>query len=190
MEALLDHPAGRDLQTADDAPCSLGSGVPVLIRSSGSSQAGLIHDINPHSLSILVGHALTEGSQVTIEFGSENRVGQIVSCQCDGRKYEANVVIPDQNEGDLRTAERFPVTQEMTLWTGSSESQLDAVVTDLSTCGIGLETSTPLPKGETVMAESDSTEAFGIVRYCRPLPDGRFHAGVEVFHVMPKADGI
>lgn len=123
---------------------------------------------------------------MSIEFGAENREGEIVSCHSSGSKYEAHISIGNIYKHDLRSADRFPVTQEVQIWTGGSESPLDADVADLSAHGIGLEVSARIETGESVMVESASSLAFGVVHYCRPLDDGRFRAGVEVFHEMPK----
>lgn len=165
---------------------SLGCGVDVLVKTTDSSLVGFVQDIRTNALSITIKQPLVEGSAVSIEFGSECRDGEIVSCRRHGSRYEACVVVPNKKESDLRLAERFPITLEVVICSDSLESQMDAVVVDMSAQGMGLETSVALKTGEIVTVESSSNIAFGIVRYCSALPGGPFRAGVEVFHVMLK----
>jgi len=181
--------AGEESQDGMLNACSLGFGIPVVMKSSSLNLVGIIEEIRPHAVSILVRQALAEGTAVSIEFGAVSLESAIVTCQPCGSKYEVCAVMLDRGECDRRTAERFPVTQEVRIWRAISDSPLDAVVVDLSTHGLGLELSSSLENGETVMIESASNTAFGVARHCASLGDGRFHAGVEVFHVMPKEGG-
>jgi PilZ domain len=169
-----------------DDQFSLGCGVAVLITTSRFNVAGIIQDIQPHAVSILVKHAVPPESEVSIEFGAVSREGKVVSCRPKGRTYELCVVVPNRNDDERRADQRFPVTQEVQVGMRNLESPLSATVVDLSTHGIGLETSTALDCDEIITVESDSNVAFGVVRYCRRLSDDRFQAGVDVFHVMPK----
>ena len=171
---------------AQNPNASLGAGIPVVIRTSRLSLVGVIEEIQSHHVSFIVRGALAEGSAVSIEFGAVSLAGEIVSCRSIGSKYVVCAVIPNTNGCDRRAAGRFPVTQEVRIWRAELNSPLDAVVVDLSAHGMGLALSVWLEKGETVMVESISCTAFGVVHYCRSVCDGRFHAGVEVFHVMPK----
>ena len=174
-------------QAADQkAPASLGCHIGVLIKTAHLDLAGVIQEIRTHALSIAVRQFLPEGSSVSIEFGAERRDGEIVSCRGSGDRYEVCVVVPNRNESDRRVAERFPVSQEVSVSADSLTSQAEAVVVDLSTRGMGVKISAPLTTKEIVTIDSASSEAFGIVRHCSPLPDGNYHAGVEIFHVMPK----
>lgn len=167
---------------------SLGAGVPIVIRISGHSDiVGVIDEIQPHHVSFIVNEALAEGCVVSIEFGAVSLEGEIVSCRSMGSKYAICTAIPNANKSSCRrAAERFPVTQEVRIWRAESDTPLDADVVDLSARGVGLELAAPLENGETVMVDSIACTAFGVVHYCRPACDGQFHAGVEVFHVMPK----
>jgi len=168
---------------------SLGFGIPVVMKSSSLNLVGIIEEIRPHAVSILVREAVAEGTAVSIEFGAVSLESTIITCQPCGSKYLACAVMLDSGECDRRSAERFPVTLEIRIWRAISDSPLDAAVVDVSAQGLGLELSTSLDNGETVMIESASNTAFGVARHCTPLCDGRFHAGVEVFHVMPKEGG-
>ena len=169
-----------------DAHSSLGRGVCVRIETSDTSLVGVIQDVQPSALSILVKQPLAEKSAVSIDFGAASCDGEIVSCRRNEKGYEACITIPNPEQCDLRSANRFPVTQEVWICAGSLEDRRDAVIADLSMRGIGLEMTDPLETGETVTVEGDFNVAFATVRYCRRLPDGRFHAGLDVFHVMPK----
>lgn len=156
-----------------------------MITTSRFRVAGIVQGIQPHALSILVTQPLPDGS-ASIEFGAVSRYGEIVSCQRKAGKYEVRVVTPSSNECDLRSAERYPLTQDVRVHAASLPSPLVATVVDVSTHGVGLEMLQPLGRGEIITVESDSSVAFGIVRHCRSRADGRFQAGVEVFHTMPK----
>ncbi|HYL38188.1 MAG TPA: hypothetical protein VEV17_19885 [Bryobacteraceae bacterium] len=164
----------------------MGRGVCVRIETSGTSLVGVIQDVQPSALSILVKQPLAERSAVSVDFGAASCEGEIVSCRRKEKEYEACIAISNREECDPRTANRFPVTQEVWICAGSLADRRDAVIADLSTRGIGLEMTDPLETGETVTVEGDFNVAFATVRYCRRLPDGRFHAGLDVFHIMPK----
>ena len=168
-----------------EAKNSLGRGIAVLITTSRARVAGIIQNIQPHGLSILVKQPLAEGS-ISVEFGAVARYAEIVSCQPKAGKYELSVVLANINKRDLRGTERYPLTQEVQVQAVSLYSPLAATVVDLSMQGVGLEMATPLRPGEIITLEGDSSVGFGIVRHCTPLVDGRFQVGVEIFHVMPK----
>ena len=177
----------EDLQFQQQNTSSeLGCGVPVLISAFGIHLVGVIETVNAHALSILVHQNLAEGSRVSIEYGAVTGEGEIVSCRPAGSHYRVYIAMAQKNNCDLRADERFPVTEEVRIRTAGWEYELDGLITDLSMRGIGLETPKALATGETVTVESASNVAFGIVRYCRQIPGALFHAGVEVFHVMPK----
>jgi PilZ domain-containing protein len=177
-------------QDNHDIQPSLGRGVAVLIKTPRANVAGVVEEVHPHALSILVRQPVPEGSAVAVEFGALIQEGRILSCVRKGDRYRVCIVLPEWKARDLRAAERFPITQEVRICRGSSDSQIDAVVVDLSSRGIGLQISTPLEQGEIITVESVSGIAFGTVRHSRRLPDGRFRAGVEVFHIMPKEEAI
>jgi hypothetical protein len=182
--------ATQESNCIQEAHSPLGRGVVVWIVTPGCSLVGVIQEIRPHALSILVKEALVEKSAVSIEFGAVTCEGNIISCRPHESEFEVSIAIPQREGCDVRAAERFPVTEEVQISAGRLDSQLDAVVTDVSTQGIGLEMSAPLETGETVTVESASDVAFGTVRYCRPLRDNRFHAGLAVFHIMPKEPDV
>ena len=170
----------------EDVQPSLGQGVAVLMTTSRSNVAGVIRDMQPHALTILVQQPLPERTAVMIEFGAVCSKGEIIACRAKGNRYEVTVVNAQRNEPDLRRAERFPMTEEVRIRPAHSESDVDATIVDLSEHGIGLELSTPLEIGDVVTLERTSNVAFGVVRHCSLRQDGRFRAGVEVFHMMPK----
>jgi len=164
----------------------LGRGVAVWLGTPRFSVVGVIDDIRPHALSILVKRRLAEGSVVTVEFGAVSREGEVASCVFNGHLFEASIVFPNRGTLDARTAERFPVTTDILLGADSLESQRKAVVRDLSVCGVGLEIEVPLKIGETIVLETPADIAVGVVRHCTPSESGGFHAGAEIFHLMPK----
>ncbi len=168
-----------------DTRSSLGRCVAVLLTGSNFRAAAKIQDVHRRSLSILVHQPLPEGSAVSIEFGAISREGEIISCCPKGHDYEACIAIPDEYEGDSRCAQRFPISEEVKIQKADLESTVDAVATDVSMHGIGLETSAPLEPGEVILIESKSDSVFGVVRHVNAVTEGSFRAGVEVFHVMP-----
>lgn len=170
-----------------DAKHSLGRGVAVLITTSRFTVAGIVQDIQPHALSVLVKQPLPEGS-ASIEFGAISRYAEIVSCQRKAGKYEIRVVTPTSDTSDQRSAERYPLTQDVRIHAASLPLALVATVVDVSMHGVRLEMLEPLARGEIITVESDSSVAFGIVRHCGSIADGRCQAGVEIFHIMPKEE--
>ena len=180
--------AGGVLDHAEDqgAPSPLGRAVGVLIKTSNLKLVAVIQEIKTRGLSIAIEQPLKVGSSVSVEFGSECRNGEIISCRRTGSTYETCVVMENRNAADRRVDERFPVTQEVRILADSVGSKTNALVVDLSSQGMGFEIPIPLKLKETVAIETASNEAFGIVRHCQELPGGNYYAGVEIFHVMPK----
>jgi PilZ domain len=171
---------------SQDGQSSLGCGVAVLITTSRLNEAGIVQDIHPHALSILVRQAVPAGTEVSIEFGAVSSDGKVVACRPKGSRYELCIVIPDGNDQERRAAERFPVTEDVQIGIRNLESPLKATVVDVSAHGVGLETSTALNLGEIITVEDASCLAFGVVRYSRRLTEDRFHSGVEIFHILSK----
>jgi hypothetical protein len=180
--------AGRVPDHAEDqgVPSPFGRGIGVLIKTSNLKLVGVIQEIKTQALSIAIKQPLKVGASVSVEFGSKCRNGEIISCRRTGSTYETCVVMENREAADRRVEERFPVTQEVRILADSLGSKTTALVVDLSRQGIGLEIPIPLKLKETVAIETASNEAFGIVRHCKELPGGNYHAGVEIFHVMTK----
>ncbi len=177
----------EDLQLQPQNTSSeLACGVPVLIMTPETHVVGVIERVNAHAISILAHQSLAEGSPVSIEYGAVTGEGEVVSCRPAEVHYRICIAMAQKEDCDLRADERFPVIEEVQIHAAGWELELAGTVTDLSRRGIGLETSKPLAIGETVTVESASNVAFGIVRHCRQVAGGVFHAGVEVFHIMPK----
>ncbi len=179
--------AGNEESSQQNQPpsYSVAKGISVLITTPLFKVAGIVQDIQPHGLSILVKQPLAEG-RAAIEFGAMSVYGEIVSCRPMAGKYEVSVVTREGHEPDLRSADRYPLSQEVWIHADSLPEPLAATVVNVSMYGVGLETSAPLRRGEIVTLETGSSVAFGIVRHCEPLTDGHFQAGLEVFHTMPK----
>jgi hypothetical protein len=164
----------------------LGRGLPVRITTSALNVFGTIQDILPNSVSILSKQCFAKGTSISIEFGSAKLAGRVASCCTNGSRYEACVAISNRQQCDLRVAQRFPVSKVVQVHPASSESNVDGLITDLSAKGVGLEAPCLLEVGETVTIEGEFHAAFGVVRHCTPLRDGSYHAGLEVFHIMPR----
>lgn len=180
---------GMEHQPLGSNSCtSLGRGIDVLIKTLSGNLVGVIQDIGPDMLSIAMMQPLAGGSAISIEFGAEVRAGEIISCRRKDTRYEACVVIPDNNAAERRYSQRFPITQEVQVQADSLEGQMNAVIVDLSASGMALDIATQLRIGEIVTVESAASLAFGIVRHCTTLRDGRFRTGVETFHIMPKEE--
>jgi hypothetical protein len=173
------------MPVVEEVQPSLGRGLAVLMTASHGNISGVIQDIQPHAIRILLKQALREGTKVAIEFGAVCEQGEIISCRPRAGKYEICVTMPGRNGSELRTEERFPMSQAVRVGVDSSPVELGAVIVDLSVRGIGLEVPAQLEVGGLVTVETDSNLAFGIVRHCKRLVDDRYRAGIEVFHVTP-----
>ena len=187
MRETIELPLPVD-DRAEDIQPSFGRGVPILILTAQSHIAGVVQDIQPHALSILSQEPVPAESKVAIEFGAVTREAQVVACRPNGGRFELCVIVPEWKARDLRAAERFPITQEVRVSRGGSDRQIDAVIVDLSSRGVGLELGELLEAGEVILLESVSGVAFGTVRHARQLSGERWRAGVEVFHVMPREE--
>jgi PilZ domain-containing protein len=146
---------------------------------------GVIQECMPNAISVLVKQALAEGSSITIESGPVKLEGQVACCSAKGDRYEASIVVLAGNGIERRT-QRFPLHYEVRFYRTNSESEMDGLIVDLSATGVGLEVTTPLTVGEILTFEGESDVEFAIVRYCRRVREGQFHAGLELFHSMPK----
>jgi hypothetical protein len=133
--------AGRVPDNAEDqgAPSLFGRGIGVLIKL-----VGVIQEIKTRVLSIAIKQPLKVGSSVSVEFGSEFRNGEIISCGRTGGTYEACFVMENREAADRRVEERLPVTQEVRILADSLGSKTNALVVNLSRQGMGLEIPTPL----------------------------------------------
>lgn len=179
-----DQDAGR-LRNRD-THCSLARGLAICMTTSSSKLMGVIQDCMPNAISVLVKQALALGSPIAIESGPVKLEGQVAGCSPNGDRYEACIVVCACDGIEQRSAQRFPLNYEVRIYRANSESEINGVIVDLSATGVGLEVTTPLAVGEVLTFESESEVAFAIVRYCRQVPEGRFHAGLELFHSMPK----
>src|SRR5579863_5138421 len=111
-------------QENQDVQASLGQGVAVLMTTPHSNVAGVIRDMQPHALTILVQQPLPERTAVLIEFGAVCSKGEIIACRTKGNRYEVTVVNAQRMEPDLRRAERFPMTEEVRIRPAHSESDV------------------------------------------------------------------
>jgi hypothetical protein len=170
-------------QNASPTP---GRGTDVLIRASGVHTVGIVEQIRAHALLVVVMRRLAEGAAVSVEFGAQSRDGEVASCRRTGGGYEVCILFPNRNPAGQRAGERFPVVQEVAVSADNLESPQSAALVDLSENGIGLLTRAALSPQQIVTVQGASSVAFGMVRYTKKLPDGRVHAGIEIFHVMPQ----
>ena len=72
LERLMDQGAVGGGERSQDGKLnsgSLGFGIPVVMKSSSLNLVGIIEEIRPHAVSILVRQAVAEGTRVSIEFG-------------------------------------------------------------------------------------------------------------------------
>jgi hypothetical protein len=169
-----------------DTHCSLARGLAIWMTTSSSKLMGVIQDCMPNAISVLVSQPLAEGSRIAIESGSLVLEGEVTCCGPNGDRYEACIVVSVCNGIEQRSAQRFPLNYEARIYRTNSESEIEGSIVDLSATGVGLEVTTSLDVGEILTFESESEVAFAIVRYCRRAPEGQFHAGLELFHSMPK----
>lgn len=172
----------RDDTQASPTP---GRGIEVLIRAAGAHVVGIIEEIRAHALLVIMMRALECGGIASVEFGSESRTGEVTSCRPAGRGFEVCIVFRDAKANNRRLGERFPIVQEGTISADDFESPQSGALVDLSERGMGLITCARLEPKHMVTVQGACMLAFGVVRYTRKLPDGRIHAGIEIFHVMP-----
>lgn len=163
-----------------------GLNIVVSLRSSSLRLTGVLHDLIPGELLITVDHPLPEGSAVTIELQSAQLQGEVVYCCAKNDRYEANILISDSDTAGLRHAPRFTVDLPARIFPADEAESVDGRLVDISAMGIGIEVPLPLRAGEVLAVETDANVTFGVVRYCRPLPEGAFRVGAETYHVMPK----
>src|ERR1700680_2313659 len=171
---------------AQESRCQRGLNIVVCLQSSSLKLTGVLHDLIPGELLITVDHPLSEGLAVTIELQNAQLHGEVVFCAAKNDRYEANIQISDCDTTGLRHAPRFTVDLPARIFPADETESVEGRLVDISAMGIGLEVPVLLQAGEVVAVETDSNVTFGVVRYCRPLPEGTFRVGAETYHVMPK----
>jgi len=156
------------------------------VQTNALKLAGVLHDLIPGELLITVDHPLPEGSAVVIELRNAELHGEVVYCSAKDDRYEANILISDCDGTGLRHAPRFTVDLPARIFPADETQSVEGRLVDISAMGIGLEVPMLLQVGEVVAVETDANVTFGVVRYCRQLPEGTFRVGAETYHVMPK----
>lgn len=169
-----------------ESRCQRGLNIVVSLQSSSLRLTGVLHDLIPGELLITVDQPLPEGSAVTIELQSAQLQGEVVYCGAKNDHYEANIQISDNDTAGLRHAPRFTVDLPARIFPADEAEAVDGRLVDISAMGIGLEVPMLLQSGEVLAVETDANVTFGVVRYCRQLPEGTFRVGAETYHVMPK----
>jgi len=163
-----------------------GLDIVVSVRTSALRLTGVLHDLIPGELVITLDRPLPDGTPVTIELRTAQLHGEVVYCGANANQYEAHILTSNNENAGLRHAPRFTVDLPARIFAADEPDAIDGRIVDISALGIGLEVPLPLHAGDVLAVESEMNVTFGVVRYCRPLPEGNFRAGAETYHVMPK----
>src|SRR5579883_344115 len=113
-------------------------------------------------------------------------------CSANAREsYDTHVVILDVDETGIRRDPRYIVHIPGKLHPPDGGNAVEANILDISRDGLGFESVLQLNVGETVVIESQSNLAFGIVRHCRQVRGNTaitYHAGLQVYDVLSKTE--
>src|SRR6202049_5358360 len=158
-------------ESSRESRCQRGLNIVVSLQSSSLRLTGVLHDLIPGELLITLDHPLSEGLAVTIEMQNAQLHGEVVFCAAKNDRYEANIQISDCDTTGLRHAPRFTSALPARIFSADTTESVEGRLVDISAMGIGLEVPVLLQAGEVVAVETEINVTFGVVRYCRPLPE-------------------
>jgi PilZ domain len=150
---------------------------------------GVLEGFTPGEVTILLGEPISEQRSVTVRLDSFTFEGQTLYCRPRQDGYEAHVSIDDVETTGLRRAPRFPVKLPARLLLRDASSVLITIL-DISRDGVGIELPISVETGQAIAVECGSVFVFAVVRHCRELPSGLFHAGAEMHHLFEKPVAI
>lgn len=146
---------------------------------------GVLLSFIPGEVAILVDETLSEDREVAVWLNSFSFEGRTLYCRPRGSQYEAHISIDDLVGAGLRKTPRFPVMIPAELQPLNGYP-VHITIRDLSREGMGIESPILLKAGQPIAVISGPAFVFGIVRYCKQLPGGRFRAGAEMHHLFEK----
>ena len=147
--------------------------------------AGIIEDFVPGEITVIAEHSILMGTNLIVEISAFAFVGEVLSCRSrDERTHEIHISIKDTDTTGLRRTPRFPVNLPARVFTSSLAAPLAATITDISGDGLGLETTVSLPNDASLVIESQSNIALGVVKHCREVLSQRYRIGVRLHHII------
>jgi PilZ domain len=146
---------------------------------------GILEGFTPGEVTILLSEPVSEQRSVTVRLDSFTFEGQTLYCRPREDRYEAHISIDDVETTGLRRAPRFPVKLPARLLLRDASSVLITIL-DISRDGMGIELPMPVETGQAIAVECGSVFVFAVVRHCRELSNGLFHAGAEMHHLFEK----
>jgi hypothetical protein len=145
--------------------------------------SGVLVGFTPGEVVILLNEAMSDERTVAVQWDSFSFGGQILYCERYEDEYEVHISIDDIEGAGLRREPRFPVTIPAELMRADGVP-VAITIRDISRHGMGLETPFALEIGLPIAVASGPAFVLAVVRYCRPLSNGAFRAGVEMLHLF------
>jgi hypothetical protein len=146
---------------------------------------GIVQDFVPGEITVIAKNSILIGTNLTVEINAFTLLGEVLSCRSrDDGTHEIHLSIRDTDATGLRRTPRFSVNLPARVYTSSLPAPLAATITDISGDGLGLETTVKLPNDATLVIESQSNIALGVVRHCREVASQWYRTGVKLHHIL------
>jgi len=183
---VLNDPA-HNLE-ADDAAhwasdCPLQIDVSVVDVLSDYTVRGVLVGFTPGEVAVWVDEEIPPGRAVSVHLNEFSFEGQTLYCGSKEGQHEVHISIDDMAGARMRRTPRFPMTVPAELMQPNA-GPVEITIRDISRDGMGIESPVSLETGHPVAVVSGQAFVFAVVRYCEPLPGGKFRAGVEMHHLF------
>jgi len=150
------------------------------------TRAARIWSASDSFLRLIVDTPVDLGANAEVRFEGCRTCGEIAFCQPSPGGY--NVGIQLGNDSSVRREPRFPIQLSGTLTVlgdhGPQRIQIELV--DVSASGVGMTAPEPIPVGFCVEIDLATGALFGEIRHCDRDENGRYRAGVKMYHMVEK----
>jgi hypothetical protein len=165
--------------------CTLQIQVSVVDLLSSYTVRGVIVSFTPGEVAVIMDEEMPPERDVAVHLNAFCFEGHTLYCGPKAGQYEVHISIDDIEGAGLRKTPRFPVMIPAEL-TPPNAGPVPVTIRDISRDGMGIESPVPLEVGHPVALASGPAFVFAVVRHCRPLPGGRFRAGIEMHHLFER----
>jgi PilZ domain len=159
--------------------------VSVVDLLSNYTVSGVLLSFTPGEVAVSVNEPMSEQREVAVYLNSFSFEGHTLYCRPSETLYETHISIDDIQGAGLRKTPRFPVMIPAELLAAGCDPAAITIL-DLSRDGMGIQSPIPMNAGQPIAIVSGPAFVFAIVRHCQRMPDGLFHAGVEMHHLFEK----
>jgi hypothetical protein len=137
-------------------------------------------------LRLVVDVPIVVGASVELSFEGCRTEGEVAFCQQWSGGY--NVGVQLMNNRSVRREPRFPIqiAGRLTVLGDQGPQRISVELIDVSASGVGLIAPERIAVGVCVEITLEHGVLFGEIRHCE-VENGRFRAGVKMYHMVAKA---